>query len=128
MRGPDRVHEGVVEHQDEIIILQDLVLDLLGQRLTLSGLIGFEALLVFGVELVGGERSAAFELRFLPIGPAGADAGAGQEDVDARPPKPRFPGLRSIKWLACVRELKVRIQLPPARSLQTFGSSPGESL
>ena len=95
MRGPDRVHEGVVEHQDEIIILKDLALDLLGQRLTLSGLIGFEALLVFGVELldaelVGREHSAAFEPRFLPIGPAGADAGAGQEDVDARPPKPRF--------------------------------------
>src|SRR6516225_2863204 len=88
--GADRVHEGVTEHRHEIIILQDRALDLLGQRLTFGGLIGSEVLLVFDVELldaelVGGEHAAAFELRFVPIGPAGADASAGQEDVDAGP-------------------------------------------
>src|SRR5215471_11978612 len=87
---PDRVHESVAEHRHEIVVLEDRALDLLRQSLALLGLLRCQVLVVLGIEffdaeLVGGEHAAAFEVRLVPIGPAGADSCAGEDDVDAGP-------------------------------------------
>ena len=80
----------MAEHRDEVVIIEDLALDLFGQPLSLGGIIGSEIAIVFGVEVlhakrIGGQEAAAFEVRLVPIGPAGADAGAGEDDVDPGP-------------------------------------------
>ncbi len=48
---PDRIDEGVAEHRHEIIILEDLALDLLGQFLALGAVDRGEVLVELGVEV-----------------------------------------------------------------------------
>src|SRR5207247_536500 len=81
---------GLAEHRDEIVIVENLPLDFLGKRLSLGGIVGGEVAFVLGVELihangVGGDETAAFEVRLVPIGPARTDAGAGEDDIDPGP-------------------------------------------
>ena len=87
---PDRVHEGVAEHRNEIVILEDPALDFLGQLFALGGLHRGDILLELGVEILDADRirdelAAAFEQRLVPIGPARADTGASEDDVDPGP-------------------------------------------
>src|SRR5260370_20315077 len=46
----DRVDEGVAEDRDEVIILQDLALDLFGERLAFDRLVGGQIFVELGVE------------------------------------------------------------------------------
>src|SRR6266851_54251 len=46
----DRVDEGVAEDRDEVVILQDLALDLFGERLALGRLVGGQIFVELGVE------------------------------------------------------------------------------
>src|SRR5260370_15482949 len=91
----------MAEHRDEVVVLEDFPLDLFGQSFALVRLVGCEVFFVLGVEifnaeLVGGEHAAAFELRLVPIGPARANAGAGEDDVDPGPLlHPALPALEA---------------------------------
>src|SRR5205085_1317445 len=97
--GPDRVDEGVAEYRHEIILFEDRPLDFLGQLLALRrlrrGRVVRELLVeVLDADRVGAEPAAAAEQRLVPIGPRGADAGAGKHDVE---PGPFFePALASL--------------------------------
>src|SRR5215469_10639118 len=61
---PDPVHESMAEHWHEVVALENLPLDLFGQRLALFRFVGSQIFGVFSVkfrnaELVGGEHAAA---------------------------------------------------------------------
>src|SRR4029077_409236 len=86
----DRADDGVAEYRDKVVVLEDPALDLFGQRLSFGGIVGCEVSIVFGVEVahaerIGGEEATAFEIRLIPVGPARANAGAGEDDVDPGP-------------------------------------------
>src|SRR6202022_2539379 len=83
---PYCVDEGVSEHRNEVIVLQDLPLDLLREILPFLLVVGDEVLLEFAVEIadteeVPGLEAAAFEHRVEPMGPGPADTGGINNDL-----------------------------------------------
>src|SRR6266850_5813768 len=86
---PDGVHEGMAEHRDQVIVLEDPALDLLGQLLALRGVDRALVLVKLAVEVLHADavarvEPAALEVALVPERPAPRDPGALEDDLGAR--------------------------------------------
>src|SRR6266850_3516120 len=86
----DPVDEGVAEHRDQVVVLEDPALDLLGQLLALGRVDRALVPLELGVEVLHAQAVArveptALEVALVPERPAAADAGAVQDDLHPGP-------------------------------------------
>ncbi len=124
------------EDRDEVVVFEDLALDLLGERLPLSGLVGGHVSVELRVEIlyanpIGGELAATFEIRFIPVGPAGADAGAVHDDLDPGPflhpallPLQENRPLHDLELRANADRLQLRDDALAARIIVGHGGEP----
>src|SRR5215475_4387170 len=86
---PDRVHERVAEHRDQVVVLENPALDLLGELLALGRVDRPLVLVELAVEIldadaIAGVEAAALEVAFVPERPAPADPGAVEDDLGPR--------------------------------------------
>src|SRR5712692_3563398 len=106
---PDRVHERVAEHRDQVVVLEDPALDLLGQLLALRRIGRALVLVELAVEVLHADavariEPAALEVAFVPERPAPSDAGAVQDDLG--PLKLFEPGLQTLEVDATLHGLQ----------------------
>src|SRR6266446_8292349 len=83
---PDRVHERVAEHRDQVVVLEDPALDLLGELLALGRVDRSLVLVELAVEVLHTDtitrvEAPALEVAFVPEGPASRDPDALEDDL-----------------------------------------------